>query len=141
MKTEKGRKVCINDYTGHLIISFAANIDDLVMSYSKGIFGGYNSLLSITPFYEYVRKNYNGFELRDVEFYKLKFTDEQKTSFMQRVVEMFWSYAGDYKFLTNNCAVEAHNLIQSSINNEDTINDNSFTPYGVVEFYDEIGFS
>lgn len=138
-KSEKSIENCIKNTPRHLILSFAANIDDLVMSYSKGIFGGYNSNLSVTPYMEYVKKNYNGFELRDVEFYPLKFNDEQKTAFLQRVVEMFWSYAGDYKFVSNNCAVEAHNLIQSAIENEEVLKDKSITPYGVADFYDQIG--
>lgn len=138
-KHKNGVRDCILNLPNHLILSFAANINDLVMSYSKGVFGGYNSQLSITPYNEYVRNNYNGFELRDVEFYPLKFTDAQKETFLKRAVEMYWSYAGDYKFITNNCAVETHNLIQASVGNDEIIKDSSITPYGVAEFYNEIG--
>lgn len=134
---------CINDYDNHVILSFAAHIDDLVMSHLKGFLGGYNVMLSIVPFFDYIA-TYLDEEFRDIDFYPLKLNSKQIQMLVTKAIEMYWSYAGDYKFINNNCAVETHNLIQSSLvasdKNESTILDNdSIFPMGLIDIYRKEG--
>jgi hypothetical protein len=128
---------CLEDKLYHLVVSYRANVEDATLSYFKGIFGGYPSLLFILSFAD-VLDEYNKDELRDVVSYPLKLSLVEKTEFIEKVIEEHWNYRGSYKFFTNNCAVESEDLLKFSLGRQQLTTKSSYTPNGVLEDLDKI---
>jgi len=105
---------CAADVRDDLIVSFRASVDDIKLSYMKGFFGGYPSVMfMMDPFkviQEYVQK-----EMRNLYSIPIKLTDEEKKRLSLKILEDYWTYQGDYKFLTSNCATETRDLLRSAI--------------------------
>ncbi|MFS4458577.1 DUF4105 domain-containing protein [Bdellovibrio sp. HCB2-146] len=101
---------CLQDISHHVIVSFRANVADIVTNYWKGLSGAYPSQLFILPMSQ-VTTEYNRNEERDLLSYPLSLTEEQKNLFVKRVMELHWSYRGKYYFVSNNCAGETFELI------------------------------
>lgn len=116
----------------HVVVSFRANLTDLKLSYLKGIFGGYPSqpfLLTMTS----VIREYNRLEKRNLESIPLNLTTEQKKNFVGQALEMYSSYMGEFRFLTNNCATETKDMIKAVVHN-DAAQDLGFsTPKGLLK--------
>lgn len=123
---------CLNDHNFHMVVSFRAQIKEFSINGLKGIMGGYPSRLFIIPFNQ-IKKEYNQLEFRDLLAFKLNLNDEKKQRFLARVMELYWTYQGDYKFLSNNCAVEILNLIRSVLWDSKIELDNKVKPYGVLD--------
>lgn len=125
---------CDKNETEHLYISYAANVNDFSIDYWKGLVGGYTSILSLLS-YGAVEEQYLTTELRDLEIYPLKFSEKQKRLFVDGVLEKYWQYEGEYLFLTNNCATEAHRLLQSVLyfNRVELDEDLIDRPYGILD--------
>ncbi|MFN7685112.1 MAG: DUF4105 domain-containing protein [Oligoflexia bacterium] len=103
---------CMIDVGHHVVVSFRANVSDLSISYWKGLTGQYSSLLFTQPFLAVIEE-YNKADLRELISLPLKLTTEQKTTFIERVLEASWEYSGRYRFINNNCAIEGLNFLKS----------------------------
>lgn len=123
---------CLDDEAFHLVVSFRANVDDVVLDYWKGLTGGYASRPFILP-YPQVVEEYTSDQLRDISLYPLELNEAQKKLFIDRMLEVFWSYSGDYRFISNNCAVESLQLLQSSLPFHAVQEVSALTPQGVLD--------
>jgi hypothetical protein len=121
---------CLQDVQYHVILSYRANIDDLVLSYWKGLNGDYPSQLYILPLPE-ILTEYNKIELRDLDSVPLKLTEDEKTQFLYRTLEQYWEYQGRYYFFTNNCADEAENMLQGIVPDPKIQKIHDMTPVGL----------
>lgn len=137
-----GREVgpdCLKDISHHLVFGFRANVDELEISYLKGLRGKYESRIFIQPLYEVIEEYTDG-EFRDVTSLPLKFSKEQMAQFLNRSLEYYWTYKGKYYFLTNNCATEAIRLLKSAYLFDSTIQKESvITPSGLYDLLVEKG--
>ncbi|MEK6579706.1 MAG: DUF4105 domain-containing protein, partial [Bdellovibrionota bacterium] len=80
-----------------------------------------------------VIEEYNRKEGRNLKSIPLKLTDREKTDFLDHVKETLWSYAGDYKFLTNNCSTEAKDFLKGVVSNPVVEKLTSFSPTGLYD--------
>jgi hypothetical protein len=132
-------KKCIEDKLYHLVVSYRANVEDATLSYMKGIFGGYPSMLFILNFSD-VLDEYNRDELRDIVSYPLNLTAKEREEFVLRVIEEHWNYRGSYKFINNNCAVESYDLLKSALDRSQLNKKSSLSPKGVLSELDSLNF-
>jgi hypothetical protein len=132
-------KECLEDKAYHLVVSYRANVTDGKVSYLKGLFGGYPSILFLLPFGD-VLDEYNRDELRDVIAYPLKLTKKERDEFITRVKEEHWNYRGAYKFATSNCATESYDLLKSALETSPLNSKSSLSPKGVLEDLDKLEF-
>lgn len=130
-KTPMGPE-CLKDKLYHLVFSFRANVQEANLNFVKGLFGGYPTNLFILNLSD-VLASYNKEELRDVISYPLDFTKEDRERFIIRAIEQHWSYSGNYKFITNNCATEVLDFIKGIFPARDYKIVNSITPKGVLK--------
>jgi hypothetical protein len=105
---------CMNDLLSHRVISFRAAVDQPGLDVWKGLIGEYPSILFILPFLD-VHRDYTYREMRELFSLPLNLTTLEKRRLFERVIEMHWSYQGQYKFLSDNCAHETMNLLQSAL--------------------------
>ncbi len=132
---------CMNDVGSHIVLSFRANIQETTTSYSKGINGEYPSQLFFLPLKNVIDEYTKG-EFREITSIPLKLNIEQKRRFLQRSLELFWSYRGKYYFFTNNCATEAMNLLRVTLGEyDDAQTKNIATPIGLYNYLVKIGLS
>lgn len=122
---------CLKDEASSIVVSYRANLTDTVLSKFKGLFGGYSSKLFLMNFPD-ILNEYNLNELRDVVSYPLKLSEDEKNNFVRRVIEESWNYSGDYKFITNNCAVESEDLIKTALPDQN-LKRSSITPNGLLQ--------
>lgn len=132
-------KQCLDDKLFHLVVSYRANVEDATLNYLKGLTGGYPSMMFILNFGD-VLDEYNRDELRDVISYPLKLSAKEKLDILNKVLEEHWNYRGQYKFITNNCAVESYNLLKSALDHSQLNDYHSITPKGVLEDLDRTEF-
>lgn len=125
---------CLKDFNQHYVVSFRANILDMLQSNMAGLRGDYPSQLFLYPFTE-IMNEYNMKENRDLFSYPLKITEDQKISFLNRVLEMYWQYSGKYYFLSNNCATETAYFMQSVLPQAHTVPEGVVTPYALVDSF------
>ena len=118
------------DVQYHMIISYRANVQDVVLSYMKGLDGDYPSQLYVLPLPE-ILTEYNKLELRDLISLPLGLTEDQKNQFVLRTIEQYWEYQGRYYFLTNNCATESLNFLQGIVPNDKIQKLHDMTPLGL----------
>lgn len=107
---------CLQDIDFHLVASFRAAVNDLMVDNIKGLMGDYRSRLFIIPF-QRIRQEYTKGELRDLIAYPLKLDRQEIIDFTNRILENYWEYNGSYKFLSNNCASETDQLLKVIIKN------------------------
>lgn len=105
---------CLRDIESHLVLSFRAFVDSMSISTWAGLSGKYPSRLFILPMNQVIDEYTKG-EFRPLRSLPLKLSREQITNVLTRSVEVHWSYEGKYYFVSNNCATEAFNLLQSSL--------------------------
>ncbi|MGE3608474.1 MAG: DUF4105 domain-containing protein [Bacteriovoracaceae bacterium] len=103
---------CVKDIAYHKVISFRALIGDDNISTWKGLTGGYNSSMPIYTLTQIIQE-YTELELRNIYSFPLKIEREKIDLLTKLISERFWSYAGDYKFLSNNCADETANFLKA----------------------------
>jgi hypothetical protein len=121
---------CLQDVQYHVVLSYRANVEDMVLSYWKGMDGQYPSQLFILPLPE-VLTEYNKLELRDLISLPLGLTPDQKNQFVYRSLEQYWEYQGRYYFLTNNCATESLHFLQGIIPDKSIQRLHDMTPLGL----------
>ena len=78
----------------------------------KGIFGGYQGLFSILPYYAKLNE-YNNIEGRDIWEYELNMTPEEVRNLLYHVWEMKTHGHFDYYFLGENCAYQILALLEA----------------------------
>jgi hypothetical protein len=122
---------CRKDVSHHLVVSFRANIDDGMTSPWKGLTGKYPAMLFILPMSEVIEE-YTKVELRSLISVPLKLSADDKTSLIQNIISKYWTYVGKYYFITNNCATEVRDLIQTSVPNSFLLTQNPKTPKAVL---------
>ena len=127
--TPKG-PACLQDEAFHLVVSFRANVDEVILNYWKGLTGAYASRPFILPYLQ-VKEEYTSDQLREMTLYPLQLNSTQQKQFLRRTLEQFWGYGGDYRFFTNNCAVESLTLVQSALPEHPINNAYALTPIGV----------
>jgi len=135
---EKVGPECIHDIAHHVAVSFRANVPDAAISYLKGLWGGYSSLLFAQPFLSVVEE-YNKGEFRELVSLPLQLSEDQKTLFIERVLEASWEYAGRYRFISNNCATEALNFLKGVLGEGTLHSYHPTTPMGLHEVLQKTG--
>lgn len=122
---------CLEDVAYHLILSYRANIDDVIINNWDGLTGKYPSQLMTFSNGEIVDEYTSG-QWRELISLPIKFTEKQKDLFVLSALEHYWSYSGSYKFLTNNCATEADQLVRAVLpKNHPYHSTSSMTPLGM----------
>ncbi len=129
---------CMNDVAHHVAISFRANVPDAAISYVKGLTGGYASMIFAQPFLGVIEE-YNKGEFRELISLPLVLSEDQKTRLIHRVLEASWEYSGRYRFISNNCAVEALNFLKGSIGESALSDRHPLTPIGLHKTLQKIG--
>lgn len=98
-----------------LVVTYAADLrNETSINPFKGLMGKYFSATSIT-YLDTALENYVYLENRQLEAYPLKLTMEQKNNLVLQVLTDFWSFEGNYKFITKNCSTEARDVIKSAL--------------------------
>jgi hypothetical protein len=122
---------CAADIRDDVILSYRANVDDIKLSYMKGIFGGYPSVMFMMDpekvIQEYVQK-----EMRNLFSIPIKLSNEERAKLTLKIVEDYWTYQGDYTFLTGNCATETRDLLRSVIQTPWYSVQNSIKPHSIA---------
>ncbi len=132
---------CMNDVSHHIVVSFRANIQEMTMSYAKGLNGEYPSQLFFLSLPEVVDEYTKG-EFREITSVPLKLSKIQRERFLNRASELFWSYRGKYYFFTNNCATEAMNLIRVAIKEvDDSQTKHIITPNALNNYFNDAKIS
>ncbi|WP_419168876.1 DUF4105 domain-containing protein [Halobacteriovorax sp.] len=131
---------CLKDKLYHVVLSYRANVSDIKSDMLKGVFGGYDSVLFMLSFPE-VLNEYNGGELRDLISQPIYLSKEEKRDFIHKVLETYWEYEGDYKFITNNCASESNELFQAAFPSSDFAHERVILPYSLLDKFTESKFS
>lgn len=112
-RTEIGPE-CLKDVYAHRIISFRAAVDDMQINSLKGISGSYPSYLYMLSASDVINE-YTRTELRTLYSLPLKLSSKEKQRVLLAALEAHWAYKGNYKFLSNNCAHETLNLLQTAL--------------------------
>ncbi|EQC44277.1 PF13387 domain protein [Bacteriovorax sp. Seq25_V] len=123
-----------NKYT----FSFVADIAGSTYSLYSGLTGKYQSKLRGTD-YALTKIQYNVIELRDITEYPLKLNRTEKTRLLRFLLENFWEYQGNYKFITNNCSSELLRLFKYAFDDKNIYAQNIDTPKGITEFLLKFG--
>jgi len=112
---------------GHLMIRFLfeehdGEVADVVAEFSAyadnpldwrlGVWGGYPSRLTFHRF-PFIAMRYNVLQNREIAGIPLQLTPTQRTRLLQRALEMYWEYRGEYRFFSRNCSTEIYDLIRS----------------------------
>lgn len=125
---------CINDISNNYVLGFRAAIQDMKMDLKKGLDGTYPSQMSILPLMEVVN-DYTTGEYRDVMSVPMVMSRLEIERFINRALETYWSYEGNYFFFTNNCATEAMNLVRSAYATNEKIQKKViYTPVGMYNY-------
>lgn len=112
-KEGQNKSECIKDSLDDIILGFRAYVGDLKINPIKGLFGQYPSLIFPAKMAD-IKKEYNRDNLRDLTSIPINFTKEEIKFFLYKVIQNFWSYRGQYYFLTNNCATESNDFLMGS---------------------------
>lgn len=123
-------KECLRDLEHHLVISYRANITDLVLSYWGGLVGNYPSQLFLMTMSEVIHE-YNQIEFRDLISIPLKLSYQQKERVIPLLLTEMWSYRGKYRFITQNCATETMDFLKMLMHNYKLLQQKVTTPRGV----------
>ncbi|WP_373999990.1 DUF4105 domain-containing protein [Bdellovibrio bacteriovorus] len=105
---------CLADVAFHVVLSYRANVDDVIVNYWDGLTGKYPSQIMTFSMNEVVDEYTRG-QWRDLISLPLKLNDYEKKILVENALEHYWSYAGDYKFLSNNCASETDQLMRAAL--------------------------
>lgn len=122
---------CLKDKLYHVVLSYRANVSDIKTNSIKGLIGGYDSILYMLSFPNVIEE-YNMGELRDLYSLPIHLSKNEKEQFLYKVLENYWEYVGDYKFITNNCASESNELLQAALNDHSVSYGNVVRPYGLM---------
>jgi hypothetical protein len=104
---------CLKDTRNDIVLSYRANIDSNTIDYTDGLTGEYDSQVFMQTMAE-ILQEYTIGEFRDVISLPLKMNRDQITTFVNKTLENYWAYRGQYYFVTNNCATESMNLLKTA---------------------------
>lgn len=125
---------CLQDYAHHVVVSYRANVEDMTIDYAKGMNGAYASQLFLMNMSEVVAEYTKG-EFRDIISLPIQMSREEIALFTGKLLENYWSYKGQYYFMTNNCATEAMNLLRAAFPSNDKMQTVSIvTPLGLYDY-------
>jgi len=129
---------CLKDVRHHVVMAFNGNVTGLSTSVIRGITGYYESQLL---FYRWtlVEKDYNKEQFRALNSIPLKATRDEMERIVYRALELHWTYGGDYKFFSNNCATELFDVLKSAMDNEVLWEDSIISPNGAVKVLSQAG--
>ncbi|MCM2279604.1 MAG: DUF4105 domain-containing protein [Oligoflexia bacterium] len=105
---------CLLDIDDHVVVSFRANVDEFITSHLKGLTGKYPSQVYFLSFLA-VLSEYTKKESRDLRSIPLNLSRDQIQRLISKTIEAYWSYAGKYYFVSNNCAAETRDLIGAAL--------------------------
>ena len=131
---------CVKDIEHHMVLSYRANITDTIMSYWKGITGGYDSQLFIYPMVSII-KEYTRDEFRNLISVPLRLRVFERQDFIRKMQEEVWAYRGRYRFITQNCATETLDFFKPIIDRMSFRTQYSLTPYGVLDILHKFGMT
>jgi len=112
---------------GHLMLRFLfegqeGDVSDVVVEFSayadtridwrRGVWGGYPSRLTFHGF-PLIAMRYNVLQNREIACIPLRLTEVQRTRLLQRTLEIYWEYRGEYRFFSRNCSTEIYDLVRS----------------------------
>ncbi len=124
---------CLEDVAFHIVLSYRANVDDVIVNYWDGLSGKYPSQLMVFPLSQIVDEYARG-QWRDLISLPIKLTEKQQSVLVKSALEHYWSYSGSYKFITNNCATEADQLVRAALpKNHPYQNSMAMTPLGMYQ--------
>lgn len=124
---------CLTDVAYHVVLSYRANIDDVIVNYWDGLTGKYPSQLMVFSMPEIVDEYTRG-QWRDLMSLPLRLTQADQKVLIESALEHYWSYSGEYKFLTNNCASEVDQLLRATLaKNHPYQNSFASSPLGVYK--------
>ena len=124
---------CLKDTNHHVVVAFVANVDDLTINSFKGVFGKYHSILKPNSYAQMVEK-YQVIEGRTLHSYPINLNRNELELMVNRILELFWQYKGNYYFLGQNCASELMKIL--SVGRLNNIHLNSkvpSTPEGILK--------
>jgi hypothetical protein len=128
-----GPRCLTHDFAYHVVVSYRANVQNLITSKLKGLTGGYPSQLFFYTLNEIVNE-YTRDELRNLLSMPLKLSESEKALFLKHVLEQYWNYQGSYYFLSNNCATETLNTVKCLKDGKNDIQHaQANTPFGVLK--------
>lgn len=129
---------CIRDVMDHVIVSYRANMNDIMMDNIGGVFGKYPSQQFLLTLPEVVSEYTLG-ESRDVKSVPLKFSRDQIRDFIYRVLEQHWDYRGTYYFISNNCATEGKHIVMATVPGLEDRRELYVTPTGLYDQFRDWG--
>lgn len=130
---------CLTQEEEHLVLGFVASTDDSPLRTVNGVTGVYDSRLVFTSLQDQIQK-YNDRQFRDLRSYVLDLDRAQTERLIHRALELYWTYRGPYRFLTNNCATELEDLLKAGILDERYLDGRGRTPKGVLKRLIRAGF-
>ncbi len=131
---------CLKDKNYHYVANFKGAVNELSIDFLKGVLGGYQSLLFIEPL-TVIEHRYTGLSFRNLESIPIEFNKDpiKNKSAMQNVfkaiIDTHWSYVGDYKFLSNNCAQETFSLLKIGFPYSELFDEYTSLPNKLKEFF------
>lgn len=137
-KREKVGPECLKDVRYHVVMAFNGNVMELTQSVVKGITGAYESQLLFFR-WSTVEKDYTKDQLRNLDSIPLKISRVEMTQLVYRALELHWTYGGDYKFFSNNCATEIYDMLRATVNNEYLWEEHILTPNGAYKVLEKSG--
>ncbi len=122
---------CNENIFDHVVLGYVARINELEMSLIKGAFGGYDAHLTGFSFMEAYRTN-TLLADRNLFSIPLNLRPEQTEQVVRELSEIHWSFRGNYRFFTNNCATLLQDTLAALVeqaSDEPTVAGNLETGY------------
>lgn len=104
---------CDSNLYEHLVLGYRAHVDEFDISFFSGVFGGYRAYLYAHQFMD-IYQEYAIGEFRELYSLPMKLSRTDINHMVRAMSDVHWSYAGDYKFLTNNCSSIAQKFLSSN---------------------------
>jgi hypothetical protein len=105
---------CLRDISHHIVLSFRASVATPFVSAWSAIRGDYPSLLYVFPMGS-ILDEYTSWQSRELVSLPLALTPSEIENVVTTALEYQWTYEGEYRFVTNNCATEALHLLQRAL--------------------------
>ena len=124
---------CLKDERYHVILSFRANVDDVIINNWDGLVGKYPSQALFYSMGEVINE-YTREQWRNLISLPLQISREQQNLIVKMALENYWSYSGKYKFISNNCATETDQLFRAMLPRHHSYHDTeSLSPLGLYQ--------
>ena len=111
---KSSKEACDSNLFEHIILGFAAHIDEFELNTFKALSGDYKAYLFATPFMDAYR-NYAISEFREITSIPLALNDSQRQLLVRQLSEIHWRYSGDYNFFTRNCSTLLQQALRTLI--------------------------